>query len=72
VRRHDLYEVITLADSAAIRDGASPAHGGTPQLHGNLARATFTCTRTRLYPIVGLFFGAMLWLGVAAGCVLTR
>ncbi|MGJ5756475.1 uncharacterized protein DUF3592 [Streptomyces puniciscabiei] len=26
----------------------------------------------RLYPIVGLFFGAILWLGVAAGCVLTR
>ncbi|MER5546763.1 DUF3592 domain-containing protein [Streptomyces sp. NPDC002586] len=26
----------------------------------------------RLYPIVGLFFGAMLWLGVAVGVVLTR
>ncbi|TVZ75881.1 DUF3592 domain-containing protein [Streptomyces sp. BK340] len=26
----------------------------------------------RLCPIVGLFFGAMLWLGVAAGCVLAR
>ena len=40
------YEVITLADSAATRDGASPAHGGTPRLHGNLARATFACTPT--------------------------
>ncbi|MFF8373248.1 DUF3592 domain-containing protein [Streptomyces lydicus] len=26
----------------------------------------------RLHRIVGLFFGAMLWLGVAAGCLLTR
>ncbi|MGV4987863.1 DUF3592 domain-containing protein [Streptomyces sp. NRAIS4] len=26
----------------------------------------------RLYPTVGLLFGAMLWLGVAAECVLTR
>ncbi|MFF8313329.1 DUF3592 domain-containing protein [Streptomyces lydicus] len=26
----------------------------------------------RLHRIVGLAFGAMLWLGVAAGCLLTR
>ncbi|MEU9131660.1 DUF3592 domain-containing protein [Kitasatospora sp. NPDC048540] len=26
----------------------------------------------RVHRIVGLFFGAMLWLGVAAGCLLTR
>lgn len=46
VRRHDPYEVITLADTAATRDGALPAHGGTLELHGNLARATIICTRT--------------------------
>lgn len=39
VRSHNPYEVITLADSAATLDGASPAHSRTPQLHGNLARA---------------------------------
>ncbi|MEU8990526.1 DDE-type integrase/transposase/recombinase [Streptomyces sp. NPDC048558] len=40
VPRHNPYEVITLADNAVTHDGASPAHGSTPQLHGNLARAT--------------------------------
>jgi cobalamin synthase len=34
--------------------------------------ARVSTRKYRLYPIVGLFFGAMLWLGVAAGCVLTR
>jgi hypothetical protein len=46
VLRHNSYEVITLADGLATRDGASSAHGGTSPLHGNLARATFTCTPT--------------------------
>lgn len=31
---------------AATCDGASPAHGGTLQLHGNLARASRACTPT--------------------------
>ncbi|MFJ2241043.1 ISL3 family transposase [Streptomyces sp. NPDC087859] len=31
---------------AAMCDGASPAHGGTPKLHGNPARATIVCTPT--------------------------
>ncbi|MFE1437171.1 NADPH-dependent F420 reductase [Streptomyces sp. NPDC058739] len=39
MRRHSSYEVITLAETAATCDGASPAHGGTPPLHENLARA---------------------------------
>ncbi|MER6030148.1 DUF3592 domain-containing protein [Streptomyces sp. NPDC001851] len=34
--------------------------------------ARATTRKYRLYPIVGLFSGAMLWLGVAAGCVLAR
>lgn len=34
--------------------------------------ARVSTRKYRLYPIVGLFLGAMLWLGVAAGCVLTR
>ena len=46
MRRRHPYEVITLADSPATRDGASPAHGGIHRLHGDLARTTFRCTPT--------------------------
>ncbi|PWG15541.1 IS3 family transposase [Streptomyces sp. V2] len=46
VRSHSSYEVITLADHPAIGDGASSAHGSTPPLHENLARATIVCTPT--------------------------
>ncbi|WP_249938366.1 ATP-binding protein [Streptomyces mirabilis] len=46
VRSRDPYEVVTLADSATTCDGTSPAHGGIPRLHGNLARASYPCTPT--------------------------
>ena len=36
MRRHDPFEIVTLADSAEPRDGASPAHGDAPCLHENL------------------------------------
>jgi hypothetical protein len=39
MRIRDSYEVITLVDSVATRDGASPAHGGTPSftVRGHMA-----------------------------------
>ena len=74
--------VIELTDRQGRPVWFRPATTGTGLVLGNRVPVAYLPKRPksagvptrkyRLYPIVGLFFGAVLWLGVAAGCVLTR
>lgn len=74
--------VIELTDRQGRPVWFRPATTGTGLALGNHVPVAYLPKRPksarvptrkyRLYPIVGLFFGAVLWLGVAAGCVLTR